>query len=66
MPTIHHRYGGSNANIWLNCAAAPGLIAKVPRRPAGAAAEHGTFDLRCVRECEWAGGGWVAGGMGAA
>ena len=42
MPTIHHRYGGSNASIWLNCAAAPGLIAKVPRRPAGPAAEHGT------------------------
>lgn len=42
MPTIHHKYGGSNANIWLNCAAAPGLIEKVPRRPAGAAAEHGT------------------------
>ena len=42
MPTIHLKYGGSNANIWLNCAAAPGLIAKVPRRPAGMAAEHGT------------------------
>jgi hypothetical protein len=42
MPTIHHKYGGSNANIWINCAAAPGLIEKVPRRPAGPAAEHGT------------------------
>jgi hypothetical protein len=42
MPTIHHKYGGSNASIWLNCAAAPGLIEKVPRRPAGPAAEHGT------------------------
>lgn len=42
MPTIHHKYGGSNASIWLNCAAGPGLIEKVPRRPAGLAAEHGT------------------------
>jgi len=42
MPTIHHTYGGSNASRWINCAASTSLVKKVPRRPAGPAAEHGT------------------------
>ena len=40
--TQHSDYGGSNGDRWLNCALTTSLSKKVPRRPAGPAAEHGT------------------------
>lgn len=38
----HSVYGGSTGSKWINCALYPSLITKVPRRPAGPAAYHGT------------------------
>ena len=48
MPEFHAAYGGSNANIWNNCHGAPGLWAKVPKRPAGPAAIRGTALHACM------------------
>jgi hypothetical protein len=42
MPTRHSVYGGSNASMWLNCPGGVALRTQVPRRPAGAAAMHGS------------------------
>lgn len=42
MPTTHKLYGGSNADIWVNCAGSTWLTSQVPRRPAGPAAQEGT------------------------
>lgn len=41
MPT-HKLYGGSNADIWVNCAGSTFLSTQVPRRPTGQAAIDGT------------------------
>ena len=52
--TQHSDYGGSNGDRWLNCALTTSLSKKVPRRPAGPAAEHGTAPWTTRDGCE----GW--------
>jgi hypothetical protein len=48
MPARHVRYGGSSAEMWLNCAGYAGLIGRVPKKPVGQAALEGTAQHECM------------------
>lgn len=45
---LHAKFGGSNAAVWMNCAASPGLIAQLPVSPTNQAAIDGTALHDCM------------------